>query len=109
MNQFPAQKALFKVPKVCNINFWIGNDPPPLWDFSENSSDLVAQPFPFPILEKIENLALILSRNFPAVSIIFAGWDRAGNPPPSPQCRAERGPLVYILPSGFSYYFFRIF
>ena len=40
--QFHAQKALFKVPKICNINFWIENDPP-FWNFSENSSDL-AQP-----------------------------------------------------------------
>ena len=24
--------------KICNINFWIENDPPPLWNFSENSS-----------------------------------------------------------------------
>ena len=23
------QKALFKVPKICNINFWIENEPPP--------------------------------------------------------------------------------
>ena len=28
--QFHAQKALFKVPKICNINFWIENDPSPL-------------------------------------------------------------------------------
>ena len=27
--QFHAQQALFKVPKICNINFWIGNAPPP--------------------------------------------------------------------------------
>ena len=26
---FHAQKALFKVPKICNINFWIENDLPP--------------------------------------------------------------------------------
>ena len=26
--QFHAQKALFKVPKICKINFWIGNAPP---------------------------------------------------------------------------------
>ena len=26
--QFHAQKALLKVPKICNINFWIENDPP---------------------------------------------------------------------------------
>ena len=26
--QIHAQKALFKVPKICNINFWIENDPP---------------------------------------------------------------------------------
>ena len=25
--QFHAQKALFKVPKICNINFWIENCP----------------------------------------------------------------------------------
>ena len=27
---FHAQKAPFKVPKICNINFWIEDDPPPL-------------------------------------------------------------------------------
>ena len=27
--QFHAQIALFKGPKICNINFWIENDPPP--------------------------------------------------------------------------------
>ena len=26
-----AQKALFKVPKICNKNFWIENDAPPPW------------------------------------------------------------------------------
>ena len=25
---YQFQKALFKVPKICNINFWIENDPP---------------------------------------------------------------------------------
>ena len=45
-NNDNAQKALFKVPKICNINFWTENDPPPFWHFSENSSDLVARPFP---------------------------------------------------------------
>ena len=44
--QFHAQKALFKVPKICNINFWIENDPPPLWNFSEYSSALAAPPVP---------------------------------------------------------------
>ena len=45
--KFHTQKALFKVPKICIINFWIENDPtPPNWNFSENSSDLVAPPFP---------------------------------------------------------------
>ena len=44
---FHAQKALFKVPKICNINFWIENDAsPPLLDFSQNSSDLLVGPFP---------------------------------------------------------------
>ena len=28
--RFHAQKALFKVPKICNIIFWIEIDPPPL-------------------------------------------------------------------------------
>ena len=35
--QFYDQKALFKVPKICNT---------PLWHFSKNASDLVAGPFP---------------------------------------------------------------
>ena len=30
--QFHDQKALFKGPKICNINFWIENDPPPPFD-----------------------------------------------------------------------------
>ena len=38
LHQFSAQKALFKVPKICNINFW---------HFSKNSSDLVVPPFPY--------------------------------------------------------------
>ena len=38
---------LFKIPKICNIYFWIENDPsPPLWHFSKNSLDLVAGSFP---------------------------------------------------------------
>ena len=45
--QFHAQKALFKVPKICNINFWIENAPPfPLSNFSTNSSEFVVGPFP---------------------------------------------------------------
>ena len=28
--QVHAQKPLFKAPKICNINFWIENDAPPL-------------------------------------------------------------------------------
>ena len=28
LSQFHAQKALLKVPKICNKNFWIENDPP---------------------------------------------------------------------------------
>ena len=27
LNQFHVQKALLKVPKICNINFWIENEP----------------------------------------------------------------------------------
>ena len=41
LNQSHAQKALFEVPNICNIIFWIEDAPPPLWNFSENSSDLV--------------------------------------------------------------------
>ena len=33
INQFHAQKDLFKVPKICNIDFWIENDPPPFGIF----------------------------------------------------------------------------
>ena len=43
INQFHAQKDLFKVPKIFNTKFWIKKPPPPflLWNFSKNSSDLV--------------------------------------------------------------------
>ena len=34
----------FIMAKICNINFWIGNDPP--WNFSENSSVLVGPSVP---------------------------------------------------------------
>ena len=44
-DQFHAHKALFKAPINCNINFWIENDPPPLGNFSKNSSNLVEGPF----------------------------------------------------------------
>ena len=44
--QFHNQKALSKVPRVCNINFWIENDPPTPLALFKNSSDLVARPFP---------------------------------------------------------------
>ena len=43
--QFNAAKALFKVPIICNISFWIERDLPPK-HFSENSSDLAQPPFP---------------------------------------------------------------
>ena len=43
--QCRAQK-LFKVPKICNINLWIENDPPTFCTFPKKSSDLVAGPFP---------------------------------------------------------------
>ena len=45
--QFHDQKAWFRAPKICNVNFLIENDPPPLWHFSKNSSDLVPPPFPY--------------------------------------------------------------
>ena len=44
--QFHAQKALFKVPEICDISFWIENDPPPPWNFSENSSVLEGECVP---------------------------------------------------------------
>ena len=40
-------KEPFIMAKICNINFWIGNDPPPLRNFSENSSVLVGTSFPY--------------------------------------------------------------
>ena len=43
-NSWP--KYPFIMAKICNINFWIGNDPPPLRNFSENSSVLVPSPVP---------------------------------------------------------------
>jgi len=33
------------MPKICNINFWIENDPPLPLEPSEKSADLVAPPF----------------------------------------------------------------
>ena len=45
--QFHAQKALFQVPKIGNINFSIENDPTSFGTFPKNSSDLVAGPFPY--------------------------------------------------------------
>ena len=42
LNEFHAQKAVFKVVKICDINFWIENYPLlPFWNFPENSSDLL--------------------------------------------------------------------
>ena len=43
---FLCQKSPVQKSKFCNINFWIGNDPPPLRNFSENSSVLVRTGFP---------------------------------------------------------------
>ena len=42
-----AQKARFKGPKSVMSNFWIESAPHPLWNFSENSSVLVASPIPW--------------------------------------------------------------
>ena len=57
LNQFHAQKALFKVPKICHINFWIENDPTPL-DFSENLKNSSKCQI-IGILEEIDSLILI--------------------------------------------------
>ena len=43
---FLCQKSPVQKSKFCNINFWIGNDPPPLRNFSENSYVLVGLGFP---------------------------------------------------------------
>ena len=42
--QFHAQKALFKVPKICNKIFWIANDPSPTLDLFGKFILLVALP-----------------------------------------------------------------
>jgi len=73
--QIYAQKAQFKVLKICNINFWIENAPPPLWNFSENSSDFAQQPFPregFKTLPKaLRTQALTaLTNNFGQVGLV---------------------------------------
>ena len=47
----PSEMSLCKVPKICNIDLWIENDPSPFY-FSENSSNLVARPFPYQQLYK---------------------------------------------------------
>ena len=53
--------------QICNIIFFIENDPPPPWNFSENSSNLVAPPFPkanaiFEMTDKTEELgSLVMS------------------------------------------------
>ena len=39
-------EELFIMAKICNINFWIGNDPPPFWNFSEKTSVLVGPSVP---------------------------------------------------------------
>ena len=46
LNQCHALKALFKVPKICNLDFWIEITPPPPWNVSKNLSDLVVPSFP---------------------------------------------------------------
>ena len=42
---FFRKKILWR-SKICSIYFWIENDSSTLWNFSKNSSDLVAPPFP---------------------------------------------------------------
>ena len=44
---FMLKKFLFKDPKICNIILGFKMTPAPLWNFSKNSSDLVAGPFPY--------------------------------------------------------------
>ena len=44
---FLCQKNPVQKSKICNKNFWIGNDPPPVWNFSKNSSILVRLGFPY--------------------------------------------------------------
>ena len=44
---FLCQKNPVQKSKICNKNFWIGNDPPPVWNFSKNSSVLGGWSFPY--------------------------------------------------------------
>ena len=44
--QFHAKESLFKVPEISNINFWIENDPPPLWNFSKKIIQFGSQTLP---------------------------------------------------------------
>ena len=41
MTSIDIARSAFPLPKKRNIIFWIGNDPPPIRKFSENSSNLV--------------------------------------------------------------------
>ena len=53
--QFHAQKALFKVPKSCNIDFWIENDLPaplePFRKFIRFGGSPLSLKEPYPTLE----------------------------------------------------------
>ena len=44
---FMLKTPILTLPKICYINFWIENDPPALWNFSQNLSVLVALPVPW--------------------------------------------------------------
>ena len=60
--QFHDQKVLFKVPKICNMNFWIASEPPlgtfpkihPIWwrdpSLTSQSAYAFNQPGPFQFL-----------------------------------------------------------
>ena len=41
-----VRKKLYNWSKICNIIFWIENDPSPLWNFSKYSFDLVQPTVP---------------------------------------------------------------
>ena len=53
-------RSAFPLPKKRNIIFWIGNDPPPIRKFSENSSNLVQVVTPYCQCKLFRELGLSL-------------------------------------------------
>ena len=68
--QFHAQKALFKVPKICNINFWIENEPPP----SPFGTFPKIHPIPDEVSETIPKNVLVLGLGGTGLVCGDIGW-----------------------------------